>query len=164
MTLRGVLVAALGAATLWAGTSRPGTTYLYTYTDKNGNVVVNNLPPSFVRGQGLTLRRVGVGHVRLAVSRQEMARVLKSPELLELVDTIAASQGVDPHLARAVIQAESAFYTRARSRTGALGLMQLMPRTAERFAGERCGVKFVAVLNGILETWLCFFWLVEMEV
>jgi hypothetical protein len=107
--------------------------YLYTYYDKNGNVVVNNLPPAYVQGQGLTLRHVGVGHVRLAVTSAEMARVLRSPELLELVDSIATQEGVDPFLARAVIQAESAFYTKARSRAGALGLMQLMPATAQRF-------------------------------
>jgi hypothetical protein len=116
-----------------AAASRGGTTYLYTYYDRNGNMVVNNLPPSYTRGQGLVLKHVGVGHIRLAISRTEMAQVLKSPELLALVDEIATSAGVDPYLARAVIQAESAFNYRARSRTGALGLMQLMPQTAERF-------------------------------
>ena len=50
-----------------------------------------------------------------------------------MVDEITQTEGVDTHLARAVIQAESAFNYRARSRAGALGLMQLMPSTAERF-------------------------------
>jgi len=110
-----------------------GTTYLYTYYDRNGNVVINNLPPGYMQGQGLTLKHVGVGHVRLAMSKQEMARVLRSPELLAMVDEVANSVGVDPFLARAIIQAESAFNYKARSRAGALGLMQLMPATAERF-------------------------------
>jgi len=108
-------------------------TYLYTYFDKNGNTVINNLPPAYLRGQGLTLKHVGVGHIRLAISTSQLAQVLKSPELLAMVDAIATDEGVDPYLARAVIQAESAFYTKARSRAGALGLMQLMPQTAERF-------------------------------
>jgi hypothetical protein len=116
-----------------AGAQAAGVTYLYTYYDRRGNVVINNLPPSYLRGQGLTLRHVGVGHVRLAMSQSEMAKVLRSPEMLQMVDSIATEVGVDPYLARAVIQAESAFYTKARSRAGALGLMQLMPKTAERF-------------------------------
>jgi len=127
------LLALLATLALPVAAARSGPTYLYTYYDRNGNVIINNLPPSYVQGQGLTLRHVGVGHVRLAMTSQEMAKVLRSPELLELVDSIATEQGIDPFLARAVIQAESAFYTRARSRTGALGLMQLMPKTAERF-------------------------------
>lgn len=110
-----------------------GRTYLYTYYDRNGNMVINNLPPGYLKGQGLTLKSVGVGHVRLAVSTGQMARVLRSPELISMVDEVAQAEGVDPFLARAVIQAESAFYTKARSRAGALGLMQLMPATAERF-------------------------------
>ena len=113
--------------------AKRGQTYLYTYFDRNGNTVINNLPPSYMKGQGLTLKHVGVGHIRLAISSSQMARVLKSPELLAMVDAIAATEGVDPYLARAIIQAESAFYTKARSRAGALGLMQLMPQTAERF-------------------------------
>ncbi len=108
-------------------------TYLYTYRDRNGSTIINNLPPSCMAGRGLVLKHVGVGHIRLAISKSEMARVLKSPELLAMVDEIATSEGVDPYLARAVIQAESAFNYRARSRTGALGLMQLMPKTAARF-------------------------------
>lgn len=107
--------------------------YVYTYTDAQGRIVINNLPPSFAKSQGLTLKHVGVGHIRLGISKIEMARVLRSPELLALVDEIATMNGVDPHLARAIIQAESAFYDKARSRVGALGLMQLMPATALRF-------------------------------
>lgn len=110
-----------------------GKTYLYTYYDKNGGLVINNLPPSYVKNQGLTLKSVGVGHIRLAVTKHEMARVLRSPEMLAMVDEIAAEHGVDPFLARAIIQAESAFNYKARSRAGALGLMQLMPQTAARF-------------------------------
>jgi len=128
-----LLLASLAALALHGGMAPSQTTYLYTYYDRNGNVVINNMPPSYVRGQGLTLRHVGVGHVKLAMSRQEMAKVLRSPELLDLVDSIANAEGIDPHLARAVIQTESAFYAKARSRTGALGLMQLMPQTARRF-------------------------------
>lgn len=133
MMPRGVCLFAASLA-LWAGNAASSrNTYLYTYYDRNGNMVVNNLPPSYVKGQGLVLKHIGVGHIRLAISKTEMARVLKSPELLAMVDEIATASGVDPFLARAVIQTESAFNYKARSRAGALGLMQLMPATAERF-------------------------------
>jgi len=51
----------------------------------------------------------------------------------EIIDTVAAAHGVSAPLVRAVIKIESDYQERARSRKGAMGLMQLMPATAKRF-------------------------------
>ncbi|HWF85865.1 MAG TPA: lytic transglycosylase domain-containing protein [Vicinamibacterales bacterium] len=51
----------------------------------------------------------------------------------EIIDKASAAQGVDPQLVRAMIQVESAYQQRARSRKGAMGLMQLMPETAREY-------------------------------
>ncbi len=56
------------------------------------------------------------------------------PEFEDLIDTASSRHGVDPRLVRAVIQVESAYQARARSRKGAMGLMQLMPETARRYS------------------------------
>ncbi len=53
---------------------------------------------------------------------------------LAMIERSAAREGVDPRLVRAVIQVESAYQPKARSRKGAAGLMQLMPDTARRYA------------------------------
>lgn len=49
----------------------------------------------------------------------------------QIIDRHASQYGVRPDLVRAVIQVESGFDPRARSSKGAMGLMQLMPGTAE---------------------------------
>ncbi len=51
-------------------------------------------------------------------------------EIGDLIDYYANDRGLNPRLVQAVIQVESAYNPRARSRKGAMGLMQLMPETA----------------------------------
>ena len=51
-----------------------------------------------------------------------------------IIDRVAKEQNVDARLVRAVIQVESAYRSTARSRKGAMGLMQLMPETARQYA------------------------------
>ena len=52
----------------------------------------------------------------------------------DIIDRVATEQGVDAKLVRALIKVESAYQPRARSRKGAMGLMQLMPETARQYA------------------------------
>jgi len=107
--------------------------YFYTYIDRSGKKLINNMPPNYMRGKGYTLIDVTTGPIRLAISQSQMSQVLRSPEMIAMIDKVSAEHGVDTWLVRAVIQAESAFYEKARSKAGALGLMQLIPATAARF-------------------------------
>ena len=56
-----------------------------------------------------------------------------SPVFEPLIRRVAAEQGVDVSLVRAVIQVESAYQPRARSSKGAIGLMQVMPATGRQY-------------------------------
>jgi Transglycosylase SLT domain len=60
--------------------------------------------------------------------------LLEGAPYAEIIDRASALHGVDPSLVRAVIQVESAYRPGAVSRKGAMGLMQLMPETARRYA------------------------------
>ena len=49
----------------------------------------------------------------------------------ELVETFAQKYDIDSNFIKAIIKQESGFNARATSKKGAMGLMQLMPKTAE---------------------------------
>lgn len=55
-------------------------------------------------------------------------------DLEAVIDRVAAREGVDARLVRAVIEVESGYRLRAKSPKGAIGLMQLMPATARQYA------------------------------
>ena len=51
----------------------------------------------------------------------------------DIIDQVSAKHNVDANLVKAMITVEAGYQSRARSRKGAMGLMQLMPATARRF-------------------------------
>jgi soluble lytic murein transglycosylase-like protein len=55
----------------------------------------------------------------------------------KIIYDIAVRHSINPHLVAALIHVESAFNSRAVSRKGAYGLMQLLPETARRFGLTR---------------------------
>jgi hypothetical protein len=65
-------------------------------------------------------------------SRNSPKRVTPPAEIEKLVQQTAKRYSVDPKLIRAVIQVESDYNPQALSSQGAMGLMQLIPSTAER--------------------------------
>ena len=82
----------------------------------------------------------------MAMSPDEMAALLASHDVRHLprdfgriagaVNEASRRQGISPELVLAVIEAESEFRDDAVSDKGAVGLMQLMPDTAEELAAE----------------------------
>jgi hypothetical protein len=62
----------------------------------------------------------------------EMPAII-DPRFDPIITRVAAEQGVDPALVRAVIQVESNYEPRARSPKGAVGLMQVMPATGRQY-------------------------------
>ena len=59
--------------------------------------------------------------------------VLKTRPYADLISTVASAHDVDVRLIHAVIEQESNYQPRARSKKGARGLMQLMPATARQY-------------------------------
>lgn len=88
---------------------------IYKFTDKNGVVYYTNVPTT--PGGKLVIR--------------EKRFDPRSIKYERLISKISKKHMVDDALVKAIIRVESNFDTKAVSKAGAIGLMQLMPKTAE---------------------------------
>ena len=65
--------------------------------------------------------------------RYDSKMLARAAQYDSIIEKAAISAALEPNLIRAVIVVESGFNSRAVSKRGAVGLMQLMPATASRF-------------------------------
>jgi soluble lytic murein transglycosylase-like protein len=106
---------------------------IYSWRDANGHLVVGNTPRS-TAGQG-----AGEIVPSYPVPKSDAIRATRPAtsdrvRMYEgLITEHARLNDVRPDLVRAVVQVESAYNPYARSPKGAVGLMQLMPATAQLF-------------------------------
>jgi soluble lytic murein transglycosylase len=91
---------------------------VYAFRDKDGVLHFTNVPTH--GGYRRIMREGG----------QSPAAVSLSGDYDEVIRSASDRHSIDADLVRAVIKAESDFNSNARSRKGAMGLMQLMPDTA----------------------------------
>ena len=104
----------------------PARAQIYTWADGNGHLVLSNRPKGGTEAAYVVPQSDSIRSTR-AVD------VTKSSLYDELIREHARLNGIRTDLVRAVVQVESAFNPLARSPKGAMGLMQLMPKTMEEF-------------------------------
>jgi soluble lytic murein transglycosylase-like protein len=102
---------------------------IYTYLDAQGQRHYTDVPDNN-RYRLLVLSP----HDRTASGdRYDFQLLAKATQYDAIIEQAAISSALEPNLLRAVIVVESGFNSRAVSKRGAVGLMQLMPATASRY-------------------------------
>jgi len=104
---------------------------IYKYVDKHGRVILTDKPTH----QGYKrLVKTWKGWVEAEKRRKPSINVAKNRKKFSgTIDYFAKQHRLPTPLLHAVITAESSYDPDAVSRTGAVGLMQLMPGTAKRY-------------------------------
>ncbi|MDB5774519.1 MAG: lytic transglycosylase [Herbaspirillum sp.] len=122
---------------------------IYGYVDAEGNAhfatqALDARYRLFMRGGGaLDPSKIGKGPSRAKSPDNPLVRLISAhPNLKKyeaMVERAAAEFNLEPALLKAIMAAESGFNPNAVSPKGAVGLMQIMPATAERYGvqGDR---------------------------
>jgi len=116
-------------AILLGAASAAANAKIYTYLDAQGQRHYTDVPDNN-RYRLLVLSP----HDRTASGdRYDFQLLAKAAQYDSIIEQAAVSAALEPNLLRAVIVVESGFNSRAVSKRGAVGLMQLMPATASRY-------------------------------
>jgi len=130
------LLLILGAQTVFADANTSSqSTIIYKYFDANGVLHLTNIPPQS-RDQVLYARSYLVQSYNPPeplLLKPALSQHPKYSDYAPLIEAAALNAGLSEALLHAVVQVESAYNPKARSKKGALGLMQLMPATAKRY-------------------------------
>jgi soluble lytic murein transglycosylase-like protein len=132
MSKKHIAVAVLAAGFLLLAT--PGQAQIASYINAQGKrVYINGDSPK--PRSGSTIRKPASRSTASgpAASFSSANYSYSGARMEQIVDDAAARHQVDPALVKAVINTESGWNPSAISRKGAIGLMQLIPGTAERF-------------------------------
>ena len=126
-----VLIAMLTAAVILPAAHAD----IYAYRDENGVLNYTNMRPNDPRYKvHVAYKDKPVRAVTVHYGYGDGYTPVTLPaRLSSIVDQAAGQYAVDKALVQAVMHAESAFNIRAVSAKGAVGLMQLMPETAQRY-------------------------------
>lgn len=114
--------------------ARPASAQIASYVDERGKLIYANDDSQPAR-HGSSMNRSAAGESQRVASEELSAASPKQSDskLDQIVQEAAERHRLDPALVKAVISTESAWNTRAISQKGAVGLMQLIPATAQRF-------------------------------
>jgi soluble lytic murein transglycosylase-like protein len=115
--------------TLLTASSVAANPRIYTYMDAQGQRHYTDVPDN----NRYRLLVLSPQDRTAAGDRYDLQLLAKATQYDAIIEHAAVSSAVEPNLLRAVIVVESGFNSRAVSKRGAVGLMQLMPETASRF-------------------------------
>ncbi|HEY2676731.1 MAG TPA: lytic transglycosylase domain-containing protein [Steroidobacteraceae bacterium] len=110
-------------------TSSVAATKIYTYLDSQGLRHYTDTPDD----NRYRLLSFTPQDRTAAGDRYDLLLLAKATQYDSIIEHAALTSALEPNLLRAVIVVESGFNSRAVSKRGAVGLMQLMPATASRF-------------------------------
>ena len=121
------------AAAIWIGAGFAGVVRadVYTFVDAQGVIHYTNVPAD--SRYSVIIRESYLPANDFYKDTRRTTRAADPYAYAEIVKKVAREQKLDQALLRAVIAAESGYDPNAVSSKGAVGLMQLMPETAQRY-------------------------------